>query len=227
MSTSHHPLLSSALAVPALLALSTLAAAADATSGLRLSYATLPKEAETEMTIKNDLGKTIGSNTQTGDLESNWRVTASWIAVGATDPFGFGIGWGPYYGQVSAKNTLGTVTHRQIGLTVEPMVVWDPIPQLSVEASVSGSFAFAQGELLMQSTGGEVTTEKSKLGMAYDATLHLRPVWHPTKNIDLFAEVTYTPVMQERFNYKPSGLEVVEVDSYNGAGFGVGGGVRF
>lgn len=224
MSSLHLPRL---LSIPTLLVLAVAATAADRTSGFRFTFSSLPKDGSTDLTIKDNLGNTVGSTSQQGSLDGNWRITGQWVTVGVANPVGLGIAWGPYYGRITASNPLGTVTHQHLGMTLEPMAVWNPIRQLGLEGSVSGSFGYAQGEMLLRQTGSETSTEKSRLGMAYDVTLHLRPVWHPTDKIELFGDLTYTPVFQERFNYKPSGLEVVEVNSYNGAGFGIGGSVHF
>lgn len=192
----------------------------------RLGWLRLPVAQKTELTVK-DQGSWTAYDEQTGDVDEHWRVDASLMRLWRHEPVSFAVTMGPTYGELQASNDLGAVRHRFFGLGAEALMVVRPDQMLSLEAGVGVHAAYAMGDMLVQRNGGPVQRLTSDYGFAYDVAIRLRPVYRPVPWCEAFLTLDYTLFLEERLAYAQDGLDVLEVDTMRGPGFGLGLGMRF
>lgn len=217
-----HPPLTLVAALMAMCATS-LAHAAE-NSGIRLIYERMPTATTTDLKVTTPTGDSATSGS--GDLDSHVRIGLQIRHFNDAQTVAMGLGWGMSYGQLTMPNPVGKIDHKYFEFQLEPMVSYAPIEQLSFEGGLGLGLGLTRGEMLI-SQGGSTSSEPSKVGVIYDAALKFRPVYRPVKNIEIFGQVAYTLLMQERLMYSVGNTNVSEVESYKGASIGAGIGVVF
>ena len=199
-------------------------ASAAESSGIRLLYERMPTAITTDVKISTPSGES--STSGSSDLDSHMRVGIQMRALGDTQPFAMGMGWGLAFGQLRVPNPLGSIDHKYFELQLEPMISYAPIEQFSVEGGLGVGLGLTRGEMLVRK-GDTTTSESSKFGFVYDAAIKVRPVYRPAKHLELFGQLSYTLLMHERLMYTLGDSNVSEVNSYRGLALGGGIGYVF